>query len=171
MGASLEGLEKKLTPKQRAFCYEYLIDSNAKAAAIRAGYSEKRAAEMGYLLLHKTTVSEFIGALTANRAAERIATADEVLETLTATMRRQNKENIVVTVMEEKVTYEPGEDGKMRRVVTKREVPQIVPVDAKLVDANKAAELLGKRYRLWTDKIDLGGAVPVVLAGDDEIPD
>ena len=107
----------------------------------------------------------------ANRAAERIATADEVLETLTATMRRQNKENIVVTVMEEKVTYEPGEDGKMRRVVTKREVPQIVPVDAKRVDANKAAELLGKRYRLWTDKIDLGGAVPVVLAGDDEIPD
>jgi phage terminase small subunit len=39
---------------------EYLIDLNATQAAIRAGYSVKRASELGYQLLQKTTVSEAI---------------------------------------------------------------------------------------------------------------
>jgi hypothetical protein len=45
-----------LTDKQRRFVDEYLVDLNATQAAIRAGYSEKRASEIGYQLLHKTTV-------------------------------------------------------------------------------------------------------------------
>ncbi len=34
---------KKLTPKQQCFIEEYLIDLNATAAAIRAGYSPRTA--------------------------------------------------------------------------------------------------------------------------------
>ena len=30
----------------------------------------------------------------------------------------------------------------------------------------KAAELLGKRYRLFTDKVEVEGAVPVVIVDD-----
>ena len=45
-----------LTPKQERFVQEYLVDLNATAAAIRAGYSKKRASELGYQLLQKTTV-------------------------------------------------------------------------------------------------------------------
>ena len=38
---------KKLTPKQKAFVSEYLIDKNATQAAFRAGYSKKTAYSMG----------------------------------------------------------------------------------------------------------------------------
>jgi phage terminase small subunit len=39
---------RKLTPKQRRFVEEYLVDLNATQAAIRAGYNPKRADEIGY---------------------------------------------------------------------------------------------------------------------------
>ena len=51
---------KSLTSKQKKFCEEYLIDLNATQAAIRAGYSSNRASEIGYQLLHKTTVQGVI---------------------------------------------------------------------------------------------------------------
>ncbi|MFA5753528.1 MAG: terminase small subunit, partial [Bacteroidales bacterium] len=37
----------KLTPKQKRFVDEYLIDLNATQAAIRAGYSERTARIIG----------------------------------------------------------------------------------------------------------------------------
>ncbi len=54
--------KKKLTPKQARFVDEYLIDLNAKQAAIRAGYSPKTAEWTGPQLLGKTHVSEAIKA-------------------------------------------------------------------------------------------------------------
>ncbi|WP_180048678.1 terminase small subunit [Acinetobacter sp. YH12144] len=49
-----------LTPKQQRFIEEYLIDLNATQAAIRAGYSEKTAEQLGYQLLQKTSVLKAI---------------------------------------------------------------------------------------------------------------
>ncbi|HCF4311780.1 TPA: terminase small subunit, partial [Pseudomonas aeruginosa] len=46
-----------LTKKQRLFVDEYLIDLNATQAAIRAGYSTRRAAEIGYQLLQRPEVA------------------------------------------------------------------------------------------------------------------
>jgi len=48
-----------------------------------------------------------------------------------------------------------------------------VKIDKKLdaKDRIKAAELIGKRYRLWTDKVEVEGAIPIVIAGDDELED
>ena len=63
----------------------------------------------------------------------------------------------------------PDENGTMRKQTVKEEVPEIVEIPAKLSDANKAAELLGKRYGLFTDKLQLNTPnVPVIL---DNIPD
>ena len=42
-------------------------------------------------------------------------------------------------------------------------------LDASLQDRTKAAELLGKRYRLFTDKVDITGAVPVMFVGEDDL--
>ena len=42
--------EVKLTPQQEAFCNEFIKDLNIKQAAIRAGYSEKHAANNAYTL-------------------------------------------------------------------------------------------------------------------------
>lgn len=49
-----------LTPKQQRFVEEYLIDLNATQSAIRAGYSEKTAEQLGYQLLQKTSVLKAI---------------------------------------------------------------------------------------------------------------
>lgn len=50
----------KLTAKQSKFCEEYLIDLNATQAAIRAGYSESSAQQIGAENLLKPVISEFI---------------------------------------------------------------------------------------------------------------
>jgi phage terminase small subunit len=50
-----------MTAKQEAFAIEYLKDKNATQAAIRAGYSAKTAASIGYELLEKPDIKEFIG--------------------------------------------------------------------------------------------------------------
>lgn len=49
-----------MTPKQVKFCDEYLIDTNATQAAIRAGYSKKTANEQGAQNLAKLSISEYI---------------------------------------------------------------------------------------------------------------
>ena len=90
---------------------------------------------------------------------------------LTAVMRRELSEHVVVTVSEEKSYYEPDSNGTMRKRTEKREMPQIVEIPARLADANKAAELLGKRYSLFTDNIDVSGPIPIVISGGDELED
>jgi phage terminase small subunit len=74
--------EKQLTPKQQLFVAEYLIDLNATQAAIRAGYSKKRAAEIGYQVLHKTTIQEAIRLAQEERSKRTEITQDRVLQEL-----------------------------------------------------------------------------------------
>ena len=47
----------------------------------------------------------------------------------------------------------------------------LVAKDVSAKDRLKAAELIGKRYGLFTEKLGLDGVVPVILAGDDEVED
>jgi len=58
----------ELTPKQERFVEEYLIDSNATAAAKRAGYSKKTAKETGYENLTKPHIA---AAIESGRAVMR----------------------------------------------------------------------------------------------------
>lgn len=163
--------ESKLTAKQQRFCDEYLIDLNATQAAIRAGYSKKTAKVIATENLTKPAISEYIEKRMAEKEAELIASQDEVLKYLTSVMRREYVENIVVTVSEETTRFVPDEQGTMRKQTVKKEVPQIVEIPAQLKDSNKAAELLGKRYKLFTDKIQADVALPVVIGGGDDLED
>ena len=144
----------KLTAKQQRFCDEYLIDLNATQAAIRAGYSEKTAAVIATENLRKPNISEYIEKRMAEKEKELIADQDEVMKYLTAVMRRQLTDSIVVTLNRETSKYVPDENGTMRKQTVKEEIPQIVKIPAQLRDANKAAELLGKAYGIYTDKIE-----------------
>ena len=143
-----------MTAKQQLFCDEYLIDLNATQAAIRAGYSKKTARVIGQENLLKPAIKEYIEKRMAEKEKALIADQDEVMKYLTRVMRRELTEHVVVTLVEEKSTYEPDEDGKMRRQTVKSEKPEIVKIPARLSDANKAAELLGKAYALFTDKLE-----------------
>ena len=133
-----------MTPKQRRFCDEYLIDLNATQAAIRAGYSEKTAGSIGSENLKKPEISAYLRARMREKDRQLVADQNEVMEYLTRVLRREELETVV------------GVDGKRRRI------------PASLRDANKAAELLGKRYAMFTDSVILDGEMPKIY---DDIPD
>lgn len=145
----------KMTEKQKRFCDEYLIDPNATQAAIKAGYSKKTAKEQGSRLLTNVNIKAYIGERLETIKSKKIADAEEVIEYLTSVLRGEGYEEMVVV--------EGCGEGVSRATTVTRDIcPK---------DRLKAAEMLGKRYGLFTDKVDVGGAVPVVIAGDDSLED
>lgn len=70
---------KKLNPKQKRFCEEYVIDLNATQSAIRAGYSKKTAGVSGWEILKKPYISEYIAKLRQDMQDRTKITADNVL--------------------------------------------------------------------------------------------
>lgn len=146
---------EKLTNKQRRFCDEYLIDLNATQAAIRAGYSKKTAYRTGADNLTKPQIKEYIENRLKEKEDELIAKQDEVLRYLTAVMRREKKEVAVVTTMEKRVFYAPDDNGTIRKNEMTKEEPVLVEYPAKLSDANRAAEMLGKVYSMFSDRVEL----------------
>ena len=144
-----------MTEKQKRFCDEYLTDLNATQAAIRAGYSKKTAYSIGEENLRKPELKEYIEKRMAEKESQLIADQDEVMRYLTSVMRREKMESVVVTLNTEKTSYVPDENGTMRKQTVKQEIPQIIEIPAQLRDANKAAELLGKAYGIYTDKVEV----------------
>lgn len=143
-----------MTAKQKLFCDEYIVDLNATQAAIRAGYSKKTAAVIAAENLKKPNIQEYIQKRLDEKEDALIAKQDEVLKYLTAVMRRELKEVAVLTTTEKKVFYAPDEKGTMRKNEISKETPVLVEYPAKLSDANRAADLLGKRWGLWDKKQD-----------------
>lgn len=140
-----------MTPKQRKFCDEYLISGNATDAAIKAGYSPKTAKQTGSENLAKPDLKAYIETELEKLHSAKIADAQEVLEYLTSVMRGEHTEQVLKLVG----------DG----------IQTVTDIEVSAKERLKAAELIGKRYALFSDKIDLGGAVPVVIMGDDQLED
>lgn len=78
---------KKLTPKQEAFCLEYLVDLNGTQAAIRAGYSPRTAEKQASENLRKPEIAARISAMKADRAESVGMTARDVLSELVELLR------------------------------------------------------------------------------------
>lgn len=87
-------MNKQLTDKQEVFCREYLIDLNATAAAIRAGYAESWAAKNAYQLTEKHGIAERIQHLKDKRAAALRIDAEWVLNECVKSYE-YNKEKVV----------------------------------------------------------------------------
>ena len=58
-----EEMKKAITDKQKRFVREWLVDMNGTRAAIRAGYSEKSAAQTASRLMRDPAVREYRDAL------------------------------------------------------------------------------------------------------------
>lgn len=71
-----------MTPKQVRFVQEYLIDSNATQAAIRAGYSKKTAHVIGHENLNKPEISEALKKAQTKIAERCELSAEKVLRDL-----------------------------------------------------------------------------------------
>ena len=153
-----------MTEKQRRFCEELLLDGDAGQAALRAGYAPGLAARAGQALLAKEEVLARLRELLAEReAGGDIARADEVMRYLTSVMRREKRENVVVTLKEEESVFEPDDRGTLRRRTRRTEAPRVVEVPAKLSDANRAAELLGRRYAMFTESVAAEVKLPRIV--------
>lgn len=151
-----------MTEKQKRFCDEYLIDLNAKQAAIRAGYSEKTAYSIGAENLKKPELQEYIQKRLAEKEEALIAKQDEVLKTLTRIMRREEPETVVVVCKKHKSHY----DDSGKKVIDDIEEPVTVPIPTKVSDANKAAEMLGRYYSLFTDRTQIEGVSQIQIVDD-----
>lgn len=75
---------KKLTSKQSCFCLEYMVDLNATKAAIRAGYSERSARQIGQENLSKHDIQEEIQTLLRKKTKDREITIERVIDELAA---------------------------------------------------------------------------------------
>jgi phage terminase small subunit len=78
-----------LTQKRRAFVHEYVVDWNATQAAKRAGYSAKTAYQAGARLLKDVEIAHAIAVLRDSIESDRIMSATEMAERLTAFARRK----------------------------------------------------------------------------------
>ena len=137
----------KLTLKQQRFADEYIISGNAYQSAITAGYSENYAKGNVVKLLENVSVKSYIDEKLAELQSQKVADQQEVMEYLTAVMRGEKTEPLLVL------------DGEG----TQKVINTVPPVQAR----TKAAELLGKRYRLFTDKVELDATVEQVVFEDD----
>jgi phage terminase small subunit len=79
MAANASPENKPLTPKQKRFVEEYLIDLNAAGAAERAGYSANAANVEGCRLMKKSHIAAAIRAAQGARSERMQITADQVL--------------------------------------------------------------------------------------------
>lgn len=135
-----------MTDKQMRFIAEYLTDCNATQAAIRAGYSPKTANEAAAKNMRKNIIREEIERRLEEMQSEKIADAVEVMIYLTSVMRGETISPVLCP------------NGK---------IVEMHPDESQRL---KAAELLGKRYRMFTEKVDLN-PVPVIIGGADQLED
>ena len=135
-----------MTAKQKRFCEEYLVDCNATQAAIRTGYSKKTARAVGQRLLTNVDIKKYIEQQFQKLKTEKIADAQEVVEYLTSVMRGEQKEQVAL--------------------LTGEGVQNLVQKDVSAKDRLKAAELIGKRYALFTEKVELQGETTVQIVDD-----
>ena len=131
-----------MTKKQKIFADEYLIDLNA-TRAYKVAYpnvkNDDTAAAAASRLLRNVKVQEYIAQRMAEKESELIADQDEVLRYLTSVLRGKSRAQEIVV---EGIGEGCSEARTMEKAPSEKE-------------RLKAAELLGKRYALFTDKVDM----------------
>lgn len=159
---------QKITEQQKQFVQELIKNNhNARQAAIAAGYSEKTADAQASRLLKNVKVLEYRDELLNNIQKPTIATIEEILEYYTRVMRREETESVVVTIREKVSGMVLNPDtGKRERKTIEKETPKIVEIPTKISDANKAAEMLGKNYGIWTEKVNVDANQSITFIED-----
>ena len=130
-----------MTEKQKRFCDEYLIDCNATWAyktVYKNVKSDVVAATNGGRLLRNAEVQKYIAEQMEEIHNEKTADAQEVIEYLTSVLRGES-------TAQEIVVEGTGDGCSEARTMEKS------PSEKERL---KAAELLGKRYALFTDKVE-----------------
>lgn len=164
-----------LSAKQQRFVAEYLKDSNATQAAIRAGYSKTNARNTGSRML---TIADVASAITKHVQQAGI-TADVILGELLRIARvdigqaydpsgyllplKEMPEDVRRAIAG--IDVEEMFDGSGEE---RRRVGNVVKV--KFWDKPRSLELLGKHLKLFTDKLEHSGNVSVNVVDPYALP-
>ena len=137
-----------MTENQKKFCDEYIIDCNA-TRAYKAAYPNVKkdsvAAACATRLLKIAKIKDYIDEQLEEISSEKVANAKEVMEYLTSVMRGESQSSVLSLCgdgCQEVIEKNPDEKERL-----------------------KAAELLGKRYGLFKDKVAVE-VEPVVIVND-----
>lgn len=157
-------MASRRSARELRFLDEYLIDMNATAAARRAGYSTKTASQIGYQLLHKTSVQRELAARVAARAARLELNADtvlgELLKIATVDIRKafgadgalkpldEIPDEVAAALAGVEILEEFAGTGENREQIgfTKK---------VRFLNKIEALNLLGKHLRLFAEKLEL----------------
>ena len=141
-----------MTDKQRKFCDEYLIDCNA-TRAYKVAYpnikNDNVASAAGTRLLGNVKIKAYIDARLEEMSSAKVASAEEVMKYLTSVMRGECTEQIPLLI---------GEG-----------IQKLADKDIGAKERLKAAELIGKRYGLFSDKVNIEETLPVMIVGEDNL--
>ena len=177
-------IARELTPKQKMFVAEYLVDLNATQAAIRAGYSPKRAMEIGYQLLHKTTMQAALKVAMDNRAARTGITADRVLKEYAKIGFADIKDFLSFGTVKTEVDWDADAN---KPIFGYKQVVEAKPSDEvdgtlinevsinrdgtfkfKLHDKKGALDMIGKHLGMFTENLNVTGELAVKIIDDIE---
>lgn len=142
-----------LRDQEKLFADQYIKLGNATQAALAAGYSkntakdasrwinpdeEKNAKKRKSKSKYKPELCKYIDEMMASKKKDLIADQDEVLQYLTSVLRGESQSTEIVV-------EGTGDGCSEARTILKKPSEK---------DRLKAAELLGKRYGLYTEKVE-----------------
>jgi phage terminase small subunit len=150
------------------FVREYLVDLNATQAAIRAGYSAKTAEQQGPRLLGNVGIAEAIQAGMDKRASKTGITAERVLAEIAKLAffdPRKLFDDAGRPIHISQLDDDTAAAVSGLDVVTQgnSEVGIAEILKVKLADKGQNLERLGRHLKLFTDKVEMSGAMTVVV--------
>lgn len=167
-----------MTPKQKAFINEFLIDLNATQSAVRAGYSAKTAGAAGERLLKNVEIEAAIKEAQAERAARTQIDADYVLNRLVEIDQMD-----VLDIMNDDMAIKPVREWPMvwRRYLSGFDLAEMfegrgeerdmvgILKKIKWPDKVKNLELLGKHVgvQAFKEKVEHSGAMTINVTPED----
>lgn len=156
-----------LDQRERAFADEYIINKgNAYQAALSAGYSENTANHAYQWLSDETTINHdarrlpykpelkaHIDERLKEIASEKVASAEEIMQYLTSVVRGEDSEETIV----------------MRGTGVGMTEAERISKPPSTRDRLRAAETLAKIMGMYTNRVDITGALPVIIGGEDQL--
>jgi len=156
------GNNMALTIKQKQVADDFIITGNRTKSYLKFYKNIKNretAASAASRLFNTEEVKEYIEEKMKELDEELIADQREVLRGLTRQFRREETDYQVV------MTKKPRFDDN-GNFLGMEEKPEVLKLPTQNKDAIKAGELLGKRFGMWTDKIELEASNQVVIVDD-----
>lgn len=151
-----------LTIKKKQVADDYIITGNKTDSYLKFYKNVKNretAAAAASRLFNTQEMKEYIEQKMKELDEELIADQREILRGLTRQFRREEIDYQVVMVKKPRF----DDNGNFLGI---EEKPEVIKLPTQNKDSIKAGELIGKRFGMWTDKVELESNDKVVIIDD-----